>query len=190
MSHKSCLTNLLQFLEFVSNYVDEGVPVDEIYLHFKKAFDRVPHGRMLSKIKSLGIDLVAQWIGNWLHDRKQRVVINGTCSKWSGVSSGVPQGSVLGPILFIICIHDIDLDINGRILNFADDTKLFNYVGNPGDIACLRNDSLELCHGSTEWLMLFYVDRCKVLHFGYNNPRVNYNIDKTLLFTRTLERDL
>jgi len=66
MSHKSCLTNLLELLEFVSNYVDKGVPVDVIYLDFKKAFDRVLHGRLLSKIKSLGIDgLVAQWIGNW-----------------------------------------------------------------------------------------------------------------------------
>ena len=75
--------------------MDNGVPVDVIYLDFKKAFDRVPHGRLLSKVKALGINgLVAQWISNWLVDRQQRVVINGKFSQWSAVLSGVPQGSV------------------------------------------------------------------------------------------------
>jgi len=130
MIYKSCLTNLLEFLEFVSNYVANSVPVNVIYLNFKKAFDRVPRGRLLSKIKSLGIDgLVTQWFDNWLHDRKQRVIINGKFSKWSDVISSVPEGSVLGPILFIIFINDIDSGINGRLLKFADDTKLFNCVG-------------------------------------------------------------
>jgi len=108
MGHKSYLTNLLEFLECVSKYVDKGVLVDVIYLDFKKAFDRVPHSRLLSKFKALGINgLVAQWISQWLFDRKQRVVINGKFSTWSHVLSGVSQGSVLGPILFIIYINDI-----------------------------------------------------------------------------------
>jgi len=81
---------------------------------------------LLSKIYSLGIDgLVTQWIGNSLHDIKQ----SGKFSKWSDVISGVPQGSVLGPILIIIFINEIDSGINGCILMFADDTKLFNFVG-------------------------------------------------------------
>ena len=107
------------------------------------------------KVKALGINgFVAQWINTWLLDRKQRVVINGKFSQWSDVLSGVPQGSVLGPILFIIYINDIYLSYNGRILKFADDTKLFRNVGDTEDIVHLRNDLHKLCQWSANWLML------------------------------------
>jgi len=141
--------------------------------------------------KALGINgLIAQWINNWLLDRKQRVVINGKFSRWSDVLSGVPQGSVLGPILFIIYINDIDLGINGRILKFADDTKLFYHVGNTEDILRLRNDLHRLCQWSADWLMLFNVDKCKVMHFGFNNTLASYHIDNIMLPSCTVERDL
>ena len=92
--------------------------------------------------------------------------------------------------MFIIFINDIDTDVTGRILKFADDTKLFNCVGSSVDIASLRNDLLKLCHWSNEWFMLFYVDKCKVMHFGYNNPRASYYIDNTMLPSCIMERDL
>ena len=86
----------------------------------------MPHGRLLLKVKAMGIgSLVANCIESWLSDRKQRVVINGTCSGWSEVCSGVPQGSFLRPILFVIFINDIEDGICGNILKFADDTKIF-----------------------------------------------------------------
>ena len=118
------------------------------------------------------------------------MVINGKFSQWSDVLSGVPQGSVLGPILFIIYINDIDLGINGRILKFADDTKLFANVGKAEDIVHLRNDLHELCKWSADWLLLFNVDKCKVMHFGYNNTLASYYIDNTMLPSCTVERDL
>ena len=122
---KSCLTNLLEFTKFVGDKIDEGKPVDVIYLDFQKAFDKVPHIRLINKLKALGIGgNVLNWIREWLKDRVQRVVINGEKSDWAHVSSGVPQGSVLGPILFIIYINDIDESILSLILKFADDTKL------------------------------------------------------------------
>ena len=96
---RSCLTNLLEFLEFVSNYVDQGYPIDVVYLDFQKAFDKVPHKRLMLKIKSLGIiGNIYNWIEDWLKDRVQRVVLLGSSSKRIKVKSGVPQGSVPGPL--------------------------------------------------------------------------------------------
>jgi ribonucleases P/MRP protein subunit RPP40 len=126
---RSCLTNLLEFLEIVSNYIDQGHPVDVIHLDFQKAFDKVPHKRLMMKIKSLGIaENVYNWIEDWLRDRKQRVVFLGGDSEWIRVTSGVPQGSVLGPLLFLIYINDIDDSVSSKLFKFADDTKVFRVV--------------------------------------------------------------
>ena len=90
---KSCLTNLLKFLEEVTKYVDEGNPVDVLYLDFSKAFDKVPHKRLVEKVKAHGIGSnIWRWIEAWLSERRQRVVINGKASGWEKVTSGVPPG--------------------------------------------------------------------------------------------------
>jgi len=107
-------------------------------------------------VKSLGINgIVVQWISQRLFDRKQRVVIISKFTTWSHVLSGVLQGWMLGLIMFIIYINDIDLGINSRILKCTDDTKLFNCVGTTDDITCFRNDLYKLCYWSGEWLMFF-----------------------------------
>jgi len=89
------------------------------------------------------------------------------------VLSGVPQGSVLGPLLFVIYINDIDDSVNSKILKFADDTKIFNRVGSEKEVDSLRCDLCNLVQRSKEWQMLFNVEKCKVMRFGYNNPRVS-----------------
>ena len=105
---RSCLTNILCFLEDVTNWVDEGSLVDIMYLDFKKAFDKVPHQRLLLILKAHGIgNGMINWIEKWLIDRRQRVVVDEEVSNWKSVLSGVPQGSVLGPILFLIYISMI-----------------------------------------------------------------------------------
>ena len=120
---RSCLKNMLCFLEEITKWIDVGSPVDIIYLDFQKAFHKVPHQRLLLKLKAHGIgDSITDWIEQWLTDRRQRVVVDGEVSNWKSDLSGVPQGSVLGPILFLIYIND---SITSNILKFADDTKLF-----------------------------------------------------------------
>jgi len=115
---KSCLTNLLEFLEYVTHAVDSGKPVDVMYLDFQKAFDKVPHARLLNKLLAHGISgKILQWIGEWLKGRQQRVVLNGNVSSSLYVIRGVPQRSILGPLLFLIFINDIDKGLLASYLN-------------------------------------------------------------------------
>ena len=188
---RSCLTNMLCFLEEITKWIDVGSPVDIIYLDFQKAFDKVPHQRLLLKLKAHGIgDSITDWIEQWLTDRRQRVVVDGEVSNWKSVLSGVPQGSVLGPILFLIYINDLDDSITSNVLKFADDTKLFRKVNTDGDKQHLQNDLDRLVKWSEKWQMLFNFGKCKCLHTGHRNLHVNYKMGDTVLGTTVKEKDL
>lgn len=188
---RSCLTNRLSFLEKATQGLDQGYPIDVLYLDFSKAFDKVPHSRLISKIRAHGIgNKICNWIQSWLRGRMQRVVVKGCQSSWLPVESGVPQGSVLGPTLFVIFINDISNGIVSPILTFADDTKLFSCVDTPLKVHQVQLDLEIMYKWTIEWQMLFNIEKCKCLHLGYNNPLHTYSIGAINVKNDTTEKDL
>ncbi|KAF2354344.1 Reverse transcriptase domain [Trinorchestia longiramus] len=138
---RSCLTNLLDFFGEVNRKSDSTKAVDLVYLDFQKAFDKVPHERLMAKVEAHGIrGNYSRWIRNWLTGRTQRVVINDETSDPALVTSGVPQESVLGPLLFIIYINDLDVGIISKINKFADDAKLCHRAFTERDRATIQSD--------------------------------------------------
>ena len=151
--------------------------MDTIYMDLKKAFDSVPHQRLLSKLKGYGIKgKLLKWIEKCLTCRKHRVLVNGAASSWSEVVSGVPQGSVLGPILFILYINDITNVVTCDMKIFADDTKIYHKTSTRQDCINLQKDIDRLQDWAEKWQLLFYPDKCKVLRIGHGHPEFTYTL--------------
>ena len=194
LRNKSCLTNLLQFLEVITEAVDNGDAVDLIYLDFAKAFDKVPRMRLISKLRAHGIEgKVLQWIKSWLTGRRQRVVLNGEYSEWINVLSGVPQGSVLGPLCFVIFINDIDdavKDLVTIISKFADDTKIGQIIHGSDSCNSLQTSLDNLHNWAKQWGMQFNSSKCKVMHVSSKKEGFDYNMNGSILSTTSKEKDV
>jgi ribonuclease P/MRP protein subunit RPP40 len=130
---------------------------------------------------------VARWVENWLEGRKQKKLLNGCSSDWVKVTSGVPQGSVLGPILFVIYINDLEEGIRNEIWKFADDTKL---LGSVHSQVGLRRDLEKLCSWAEKWQMAFNVEKCKVMHIGKKNSGAKYRMGNEEIKDVEEEKDL
>jgi hypothetical protein len=150
--------------------------VDAILLDFSKAFDKVPHERLLLKLHYYGIrGLTLQWIKNFLLDRTQQVLLEGTQSKTCPVDSGVPQGTVLGPILFLLFINDLPDVVSSRARLFADDSFLYRVINNPSDQVRLQEDLKSLAIWEITWQMSFNEDKCFTLHITKKRKTTEYD---------------
>jgi len=175
---RSTVLQLLNVLDAWTASLESGGNIDAIYTDFEKAFDKVPHKRLLSKLQAYGIsDEIVSWIKDFLCNRNQRVRINGKFSSWHKVLSGIPQGSVLGPLLFIIYINDlVELcEKNANIFLFADDAKLFKHIECRIDHLALQEACNTLSNWSNQWLLPLNVNKCILLRLGKTNNLEHYD---------------
>ena len=176
---KSCLTQLLSFTnEILSN---GGKQVDVVYLDFAKAFDSAVHSKLIFKLENFGVaGTCLEWITSFLTNRFQCVKINGCTSDLALVISGVPQGSVLGPLLFLIYINDALDRANDHAVTtfaFADDVKSFISVNTVVDCSKLQSNLNEICTWANTWQLSLASDKCKLLRIRSHVDTVDYKYD-------------
>jgi len=192
-SKRSCVTQLLEVIEEWTDILDRGGNIDCIYLDFAKAFDTVPHQRLLLKLNAYGVrGKIHEWISNFLNERKQQVRLGNSCSQWMDVKSGIPQGSVLGPILFLVFINDLPDVVCNITKLFADDTKIYKEISSENDAKSLQTDINSLEKWSERWQIKFNASKCKCMHLGKGNPEYCYKMgsDNATIEKTKEEKDL
>ena len=173
---KSCLTQLLKHFENILSNLQSNTETDSIFLDFAKAFDKVDHEILLQKMKNLGISgKLFNWLSNFLSNRQQVVVLDGVFSYIAAVISGVPQGTVLGPILFLIFINDIKSCVNHSVIScFADDTRVSKAISTEADSLLLQEDLNSLLHWAKINNMEMHED--KFVYINFNCRTRNFHL--------------
>ena len=180
---RSTLQQLLIFLNTLYNSFTDNTSTDVIYLDFKKAFDSVAHNELLVKLWEFGITgNLWKWFRAYLGHRRQCVSLNGCTSNTLPVISGVPQGSILGPILFLVFVNDLPSSVfSSTLYLFADDTKCLKRISNVGDSVALQQDLNLLNEWSKKWNLFFNAMKCVSLSFcsspSVSQSRPTYRIN-------------
>jgi len=168
---RNTVIQLIKTFDIWTELLEEGGQIDVIYTDLEKAFDKVPHYRLLQKLKYYKVNLdIIDRICSFLSNRKMRVRVNNTLSSWILVLSGIPQGSILGPLLFIIFINDLPgyCDILSNIFLSADDAKLFHHIKSELDCTLLQNMINKVQLWIDNWHLSLNVDKCVTVCYGRN----------------------
>ena len=192
---RSTVTQLLDTVHRITSAIDQGVQTDVAFLDFSKAFDSVSHPHLISKLDQIGIKgPLLQWFTSYLNNRVQRVVIDGKNSEWLPVTSGVPQGSLLGPALFVLFINDMPRAVSqcSTLALFADDAKCFRTIRSASDCVRFQGDIDNLVEWSDVWMMAFNMDKCSLCTITRKrNPIIyDYNMRGNALKRVEAQRDL
>lgn len=185
---RSCQTNLIDTYNHLTALLDRGIPCDLVFFDFRKAFDSVSHTNLISKLTSLNFSkpLVA-WISSYLFNRRQRVSLRGAVSNWQPVTSGVPQGSVLGPLLFNIYLSDLPKNLVSFNRSYADDLKLLS----PSFLhRTLQDDIITVASWASKNCLELNPEKSVVMHFGFDNPFHSYVLSGRNIITTTSHLDL
>ena len=174
-SGRSCETQLAGLVNDLAQILDSRSQIDLCIMDFSKAFDMVPHQRLLSKLDHLGIrGDIKKWIEGFLTKRHQKVIIDGKSSSNSLVNSGVPQGTVLGPLLFLAYINDLPDSVSSDVRLFADDLILYREIVSPQDSEKLQQDIDSLCKWESTWQMKFNSSKCFIMRMTHKKKPIQY----------------
>jgi hypothetical protein len=170
----SCEAQLILTVNDLALSLNNKSQTDMVIMDFAKAFDTVPHNRLLLKLNRYGIrNKTHAWITSFLKSRKQRVVVGGEHSSWTEVVSGVPQGTVLGPLLFLAYINDLPQNITSQVRLFADDCVIYRQIKNDHDHNQLQDDLHTLERWEEDWQMRFNVKKCFIMRITHvRNPKI------------------
>ena len=179
----------------ITSVIDQGVQTDVAFLDFSKAFDSVSHPHLISKLDQIGIKgPLLQWFASYLDNRVQRVVIDGKNSEWLPVTSGVPQGSLLGPALFVLFINDMPCAVSqcSILTLFADDAKCYRTIRSASDCMLFESDIDNLVDWSDVWKMAFNMDKCSLCTITRKRNLIIYddNVREKALKRVEAQRDL
>ena len=192
LNKRSTMTNMLNFFNDVTNYIDNKSKVDVIYIDLEKAFDTVSHQKLLLKLRSIGIGgNFYEWLKDFLIGRRQCVKVNFSSSAYVDVISGIPQGTILGPLLFLLFVNEVpSLCRNSSIKLYADDLKMYRRIDSTLDGPALQEDLDRILHFFTSWQLRVNPSKTETLHIGAGNPKIPYVVNGTIIVEAQNCKDL